>query len=90
MSYLLKHVNSTQSSILYFDLVVLSGVNSLSQLSFLLQHTLSTVNFKKYNVDTLELSLFFYNKSLRTHFLFACSLSDAETCLGFFVDSLAL
>lgn len=89
MSYLLNHVSSTQSSILYFDLVVLSGVNSLSQVSFLPQHTLSTVNFKKYNVDTLELS-FFYNKSLRTHFLFACSLSDAETCLGFFVDSLAL
>lgn len=41
-----KHVNSTQPLTLYFDLIMFLGVNSLSHLSFLAQHTLPTVNMK--------------------------------------------
>lgn len=85
-----KHINSTQPLTLYFDLIMFLGVNGLSHLSFLAQHTLSTVNVKNKNIDTWDLPLFFYNKVFEYVFSLSWLFLMLKSCLGFFVEALAL
>lgn len=85
-----KHINSTQPLMLYFDLIMFLGVNGLSHLSFLAQHTLSTVNVKTKNIDTWDLPLFFYNKVFEYVFFFVLAFSDAEILLGLLCGGISI